>query len=243
MTNLYRLSSSLDALLRSADAALRVIGKGEDDHFYGAWVGGSAAEGGHPASQFKPREASAAEFNQHYAPLDGRQGEAVNGYTREEYAYINGQLRGYYEAPESVGLLSSQLTRGGIEARVASLDAAMQPLPSDVILHRGMQIEWEAEDGAATSILESGDVGEFGIEDGFLSASLSRDISQIQDGDFEVELLVPAGTPSVWAKPYSANPGEQEVILGRGLRVEIQDYQPSGGLGGKPLVVAKVSKP
>jgi hypothetical protein len=179
-------------------------------------------------------------FGAQYPALEGAQREAVSGYCNNDYAEINGTLRGYYKPPDEWHYPQKEMSRPQIDAQVAAMDAAMRPLPSDMVLYRGMSIDWDAGDDAPQPTLFS-NVGETGIEDGYTSASLTPNLSQIEMGDFMVELHVPAGTPSVWAAPYSRHRSEQEVILGRGLSLTITDYREGTG-GAKSVIVAKVNR-
>ena len=103
-----------------------------------------------------------------------------------------------------------------VEQRLcAALDSCFSPLEQPLTVRRGIR-------GGDLPLLRacSDDGGETCIEFAFCSTTTDQPSA---DGNTLLELQVPAGTGAVWvpALPLNTFPGEQELLLERGLRLRI----------------------
>jgi hypothetical protein len=186
---------------------------GADDHFYGAWYGGRASEGGHPAGNWNDQ-------------LSGGVAAAVTSYTDLAYIPVNeylrtGQVPSYNEqAPQTA----------------ESLRQALRPMADNMTLYRGtsgegfdisshmpqdqMLAHFQAMTGATIS------------DKGFVSTSLNND--NLFWGGAPVRLLIsaPAGTMGINVGSLGRFGGEREVILGPDTHFRIDSVEPLSGMWG-----------
>ena len=116
------------------------------------------------------------------------------------------------------------MSKPGLDKYIGRIDDALElrPLPADMKLYRSLSIDWAEDTSPVTALFgspaggEAGLVGRTAIDPGFLSASLRGDIMERIEGEYLMELIVPRGTPGAALSSLSKNPGEREVLLGRG---------------------------
>lgn len=176
--------------------------------------------------------------------LVGDQLADVRDYTGSGYRVTNGLLRG---TPESKFVDAAWDTdRVTAHARrVASMDAAMEPLPFALQVHRGVDpdafgsvlpnvanpIIARRMDGAEDLL-----VGQRFTDDAFLSTSpIVDERSSFAAMHVQMHLDVPAGHRAAWVDPVSTNATEAELVLDRGTSFIVDRVEKiASAFGGSP---------
>jgi hypothetical protein len=205
----------------------------EERNAKGEWGGGDGE-----SPEFHTVDAAFGDefYAQH--PLDKVQAESVRSYTTNSYQRINRYLR---TGNPTKGGVPSDKTVTQVQEAIRNIDSSMRPLPEDIILRRGVQLDCFGADETTDMTRLIGKTFE---EKGYLSTT-------IKDVGFkrrvQLEVLTPRGTPAVWVDPVSSYTSqglaENEMLLGRGLRYVVQsaeDLHPAESFDAKWKVVVKI---
>ena len=149
-------------------------------------------------------------------------------------------LRAYSRGSDKA--INSQLRKGGKGgAKVDAIRAAMRPIPRSVTVRRGVDADAfgykEPVDEFGGIRPNSDHKTEFlnkligqNLEDpGFLSTSVNP--RGAFAGEVEMVIDVPEGYRGAWVEPFSSSPGEAELLLDRGTRLEVYEVVRSGENG------------
>jgi len=204
-----------------------------DDHFYGAWGGGSKAAGGRPAgggAAFPERDDAwgqqayakwAEEVRENYDTE-----EALQSYQDTDYEPLNKMLCGVYgrgdkgyEAFEED--YPGMTERGNWEKGLIDKALRRTPLPDDVTV-------WRCGNGAD---LKNATVGDTITRRGYTSTSLNREMaagfvafSAVRGETTPVlyRIRAPKGMPAAYLDAWNkSGTGEFELLLGRNTRWRI----------------------
>jgi hypothetical protein len=141
---------------------------------------------------------------EHTPDLPPEQAEAVDWYTGPGAYEANAPIRAGEQLPADVA------------EQVANMDAAMSPLPADMLLAR--MVDMDAFAGV-TDLTEL--EGQVITDAAFMSTALGPAV-----GDAGTEVLMriaaPEGTPGVITGTLSGAPSQREVVLARGTRLAVQ---------------------
>ena len=168
--------------------------------------------------RFKPKSintdaAAASYFREQHVDLTPEQRNAVDSYTGDGFHDMNARLRdGADSDPE-----------------VARLDAAMRPLPDDLIVKRVVGFEAFGLNGKTKTGIE--DLQGRVIEDPAYSSTALGSPYGGGLGNVTMHIATPKGTPAVMASAVSRNPHEREVLLGRGMKVAVSRVVPNDRYG------------
>lgn len=137
----------------------------------------------------------------------------------------------YYSWNEALRKIKGRfdLPGGRWDAKTKVADAGMQTIPEDVILRRGTTpIEFAMPDGSRAQTVSDirSLIGSVQTWKAYASTSVGREPAFLKS--VRLRIAAPKGTRGVYADPWSANPGERELILGRGTRFYVHDVQDRG---------------
>lgn len=176
---------------------------------------------------------------------------AIKEYSGAAYGGINQSLRDFRPG-DPVSPTVKELTN--------ALDKCS--LPENIVLHRGASIK-ELQSylnmplldvsSASQEMLDSFKGSRFFVKQ-FLSTSIEKETAF--DGDVKITINAPKGTKGLYLDPVpkfgglSVNPGEQEVLLQRGLSFTISNLTQKDGImhleitanDDKPMLVEKMTK-
>lgn len=142
--------------------------------------------------------------------------DALDMYAASKYTLVNGTLRGQIESTGPRGDLAKNLT--------AKMDSALDKdgLEEDVTVYRRMGRRFSDLD------LQPGDV----IQDnGFVSTSLLQEPLQEHFRGSVAKISVPKGIKAAYLGFADERMGvakEQELVLQRGLKLRVKNYDPNG---------------
>lgn len=162
-----------------------------------------------------------ANANMKIAP-DGPERRAAYQYSGSSYSSWNADLR---------AKASLDLPDGKFKTSTANLDAAMAPLPEDVILHRGTNWD-EFEIGGKRNNRQipppppTDLIGSVQTNHGYTSTSVGN--SSAFTGGMKMRIRVPSGHNVTWVDPYSAHKGEREVLMSRSTSMYVHDVYKEG---------------
>lgn len=116
---------------------------------------------------------------------------------------------------------------------VAVMDSAMQPMKHPAMLFRIMPLSavlpHDANTYGAQNTFDSLQklIGTAITDEGYVSTSYDLQGSNIQESNpyFSVRIHAPAGTPAVFAQPYSGFQAEHEVVLARGMHFKVNKVE------------------
>lgn len=149
-------------------------------------------------------DSDASEYLTAHAPhTSNEEADAVNRYTGDLFFDLNKKLR----------------AGDATDPEVARLDAAMRPLPDDLVLTRHVQPEafgLRPVDLHAVESLAGHKVSDPAYSSTALGSPYGGGI-----GGVTMHILAPKGTPAVFASVTSRNPHEREVLLGRGAEYAV----------------------
>jgi hypothetical protein len=152
------------------------------------------------------------------AKLSPEELAAVDRYVGGGYFSHNDELRGV--VPSGTYVDPTQMPKD-----LDVLDAALraQPVPEDVLVHRGV-----AEDAFGSPLDQLKGTVQQG--EGYMSTWVGTPTSGPSGGRHPVQLniRVPQGTPAIYIPSVAGRRGEQELLLGRGLRLYIHDVRRVG---------------
>lgn len=139
------------------------------------------------------------------------QRQALQTYTGGTYSTWNGQLR------------RTQGDPGQYAPTLDKVDAAMpiQPMPEDVILHRGTGTaafdfgDGQRRDGRTHDLQSL--VGSVQVEHAYMSSSVGNSAA-FDSYEVQMKIRAPKGTHGAYVKAFSNFSAEREVILARGIR-------------------------
>ncbi|GAA4845852.1 putative T7SS-secreted protein [Kitasatospora terrestris] len=154
------------------------------------------------------KTADALPRNEEYALEGYTRGEGNAGANKMTYEKINGGLREADGAPLDAGT--------NLGASVRAMDRALdrQPLPHDIVLTRGTDLDFLGGIGDPKRL-----EGQVFTERGYMSTSLGGSPAMWTGKDAIVHLRAPAGTPGMWMeKVGSIGSTERELLLGRNLQ-------------------------
>jgi hypothetical protein len=136
---------------------------------------------------------------------------AVDRYTGDGFLDLNKKMRaGDTSDPE-----------------VKRLDAAMRPLPDDLVVTRRVDLAaLGVENGAQLEALR----GQRYSDPAYMSTSLGSPYGG-ELGGVTLKIAAPKGTPAVLAAELSRTPSEREVLLGRGLQLVITSVKANDKYG------------
>lgn len=146
--------------------------------------------------------------------------DAVNRYTGDMFFDLNQRLRGGDSS----------------DPEVARIDAAMRPLPDDLVLTR--HVGPEAFGLRPSEMSEVERLAGHKITDEAYSSSAIGTPYGGGLGGVTMHILAPKGTPSVIASPISNNPYEREVLLARGMQFAVSRVVRNNRYGYDMFVVA-----
>lgn len=157
---------------------------------------------------FKPKpignDAEATDyFRSQHPDLSDDERNAVDSYTGDGFFDMNQRLR---DGDDS-------------DPEVARLDAAMRPLPDDLVVTRVVGLEAFGFNGKTKAGIE--DLQGRVIEDAAFSSTALGSPYGGGLGGVTMHIATPKGTPAVLASSLSRNPHEREVLLGRGLKIAV----------------------
>jgi hypothetical protein len=142
---------------------------------------------------------------EHTPDLPPEQAEAVDWYTGPGAYEANLPIRLGEELPPDVA------------GQVANLDAAMAPLPADMVLAR--MVDMDAFAGV-TDLTEL--EGQVITDPAFMSTSLGPAIGDA-GSEVRMHIAAPRGTPGVITGTLSGAPSQREIVLARGTRLAVTD--------------------
>lgn len=144
----------------------------------------------------------------------------------EEQAVYDYSLTGYHDMNDC--LRTGNNCTAEANTRNANLQSALRPLGEPVTVFRSTNLEHL---GGAQSLDDLANlVGSDIADSGFSSTSLDPSVTELF-GDVDMQIEVPAGTPSIFPGSRANMPTEQELILGPGTRfrvLEVNRTTPSG---------------
>ena len=151
---------------------------------------------------------------------------AASLYSGSAYGPWNARLRA--EAPNGTPLRTGQYSKN-----TRDLDAAMGPIPDDVILHRGTTFE-EFGLGYMPPPAPGSLVGKTYTNDAYASTSVGE-YAHFRSKPVQLEIMAPAGTKGAnLMRSSNFGTGEREFLLARGTRYFIHSIEEfSNGHGGK----------
>jgi ADP-ribosyltransferase exoenzyme len=153
-----------------------------------------------------PGDADAARYLRGTAPhLTAAQRDAVTRYTGDEFYKLNRALRAGDDS----------------DPEVRRLDAAMRPVPGDMILARHVDMSPDQARALAGKR----------ISDKAYSSAVLGSPHAGGLGGLTLHIAVPKGTPVINAAALSSNPHEREVILGRGTVLAVSRVVPNSRYG------------
>lgn len=155
--------------------------------------------------------------------------ESLEFYQGGSYEMVNGHMRG------TLPFALDASERAVLDGHIANLNRAMQPLRSNIEVHRGMFVA----DDASRNLLVSWQPGATFHDPGFMSTTVdprvARRFSQSESTyanalgqhAVDVRIRVPAGTPATY---YNAvlprgNAEERELLLGSGQKYRVAGRQ------------------
>ncbi|MGL4745266.1 MAG: ADP-ribosyltransferase [Dermatophilaceae bacterium] len=120
------------------------------------------------------------------------------------YIEVNGVLRG--SMPPTPDVLK----------QIGALDAALagRPAREYIWVNRGMRL---GPDDMPPPMM----IGKTFGDPTYLSTTLGPPAQAFQNHEAILHLVVPTGTPALWMANVAADPGERELLLGRGLTYRI----------------------
>lgn len=148
--------------------------------------------------------------------LTGKVYDDVRAYTGSHYDTINSSLRS-----------------GRGTQRTSGIDKAMEPLPDDIMLARGVDHRWVeayapgAPRGDAASIRKALE-GKVIVDDGYVSTSIGGQAA-FSSQPVSLKIRANAGTHGVYVDPISMHRGENELLLGRGQQMFVHSVKQEGG--------------
>ncbi|MGL4177892.1 MAG: ADP-ribosyltransferase [Dermatophilaceae bacterium] len=124
--------------------------------------------------------------------------------SRPTYREVNGVLRG------------SMLPTPEVMKQIDALDAALagRPAREYIWVNRGMRL---GPDDMPPPMM----IGKTFGDPTYLSTTLGPPAPMFQHHEAILHLVVPTGTPALWMANVAADPGERELLLGRGLTYRI----------------------
>ena len=140
---------------------------------------------------------------EHTPDLPPEQAEAVDWYTGP----------GAYEA--NAPLRNGETLPADVAEQVANLDAAMAPLPADMILAR--MVDMDAFGGVTDLASLEGRVI---TDQAFMSTSLGPAIGDA-GSEVQMHIAAPRGTPGVVTGTLSGAPSQREIVLARGTSLAV----------------------
>lgn len=151
---------------------------------------------------------------------------AASTYSGSAYGPWNARLRS--EAPDG-----KPLTGGQYSTQTKNLDAAMGPIPEDVILHRGTTFE-EFGLGYMPPPSPTDMVGKTYTNHAYASTSVGE-YAHFRSKPVQIEIMAPAGAKGTNLMRSSGfGTGEREFLLARGTRYFVHSVEEfSNGHGGK----------
>src|ERR1017187_8172860 len=153
-----------------------------------------------------PGDADAARYLRGTAPhLTAAQRDAVTRYTGDAFYKLNRALRAGDDS----------------DPEVRRLDAAMRPVPGDMILARHVDMSPDQARALAGKR----------ISDKAYSSAVLGSPHAGGLGGLTLHIAVPKGTPVINAAALSSNPHEREVILGRGTVLAVSRVVPNSRYG------------
>jgi hypothetical protein len=164
------------------------------------------------ANQRRSADQMDEDWEAHNDTLSSRQRFAVERYSESGYESMNALLRRPADGEGDRGDKSTL-------ALCQDLQAAMAPAPKGQAVFRGLYSNGlglgSHPSEEEVKALEGGVL----VSDAFVSTSVNP--NSAFSGDVKVEIEVPKGTPSLWVKPNSAHPGEDELLLAAGSKIKI----------------------
>jgi hypothetical protein len=138
------------------------------------------------------------------------------------------------EMKGSSGYVNGQLWNNGgnvpdsVKTQVAALDAAMAPLPEDIYLFRGTDLNEFKGIGSVEDLKKA--VGTTFVQHGFQPTGLGVDTA-FSGNSVQIVYRAPAGTMGVWARPIKPPPyaDEREFMLARNTRYFIHSVTVKNG--------------
>jgi len=122
----------------------------------------------------------------------------------------------------------------GWQQYTKDLDAAMMPMPEDVIVHRGTSFHEFFLDGMSSRTgywpppPPTDLIGSVQTNHGYLSTSVGS--RSAFSGTVKIEIMVPQGHKAAWVSPYSKYVDERELLLSRSSNLYIHDVYERGGI-------------
>lgn len=158
--------------------------------------------------RFKPKPIRSnadaeAYFRSRKPDLSEDERNAVDSYTGDGFYDMNQRLRDGDDSDPEIG----------------RLDAAMRPLPDDLVVKRTLGFEAFGFDGKSKAGIE--DLQGRVVEDPAFSSTALGSPYGGGLGGVTMHIAVPAGTPAALVSSISRNPHEREVLLGRGLKLAV----------------------
>ena len=153
-----------------------------------------------------PGDADAARYLRGTAPhLTAAQRDAVTRYTGDAFYRLNRALRAGDDS----------------DPEIRRLDAAMRPVPGDMILARHVDMS-----PANARALAGKRISDKAYSSAVLGSPHAGGL-----GGLTLHIAVPKGTPAINAAALSSNPHEREVILGRGTALAVSRVVPNSRYG------------
>jgi SPP1 gp7 family putative phage head morphogenesis protein len=152
------------------------------------------------------------------AEVYGAELEALRGeLTQTEEAAVGAYTGAHY------GAVNTALRTGKTHRLVPALDAAIDKavIPADIVVRRGLNSHPNLGD---VDLIRPGDILH---EPAYTSTSLS--LARSFAGKYQLKIRVPAGSKALWVDDISDNPGELELILARGSRLQVLGTEDIGG--------------
>jgi hypothetical protein len=142
--------------------------------------------------------------------------KAVEDYSMNGYTKVNGYLRGKTFDPP---LAPAEIAR--IKQNIADIDSALlkKPTPEEIQVVRMADPE---EFQQPINQLQ----GTTQEQPGYMSTTLSPNPKLAGGKEIKLHLDVPADTPALYLGDRLGNPGENELLLARGLKYKIESVRP-----------------
>jgi SPP1 gp7 family putative phage head morphogenesis protein len=161
--------------------------------------------------------------------------QTLKSYTGSSYSSWNSHLRSTGGKPTSYA------------DAYKKIDSAMakQPIPEDVIVHRGIGSTYgDNPFGLGGHRLGESDdltqmIGSVQVDWGYMSTSVGKEAA-FSSNPIQMKIRLPAGTPAAYVQAFSNYSSERELILARGTHLFIHNAYKSGG---KWIVEAEVVPP
>jgi hypothetical protein len=148
---------------------------------------------------------------------------AIREYTGASYYSWNNDLR----------IARGNPLKGSYADLTKKADAGFHPVPGDIIVHRGTTWK-EFMLGDGTSVVSmpppppSELIGSVQTQWGYASTSVG-DQAAFAGKPVQLAIKVPKGAEASWVAPFSAVPGERELLLARGSQFYVHAAYQSGG--------------